>query len=266
MRSYIPRAVAALLLGLIALPAAASAQDEIPTTLTDKIFQGSGVIDLLKDVSPESLSQYLDENGQLLLGIDVNEANSGNESSLSQGIAIKQMELVIRTTAGDFTFSDFYTSTTAMLLANGSKVAQEYYTVFGAGGSSSIVSGQTEFSISSLDDVIYMDGIDITGTILSAQLYVTFLDTARTGANTSEAFFDYSNGFEDFALLSQAEAQTIESAQVGEAAAPSGVSYTSIPIVPATEPAQPTGSGAPVPPFIVLAALAAALLYSTRLS
>jgi len=113
-------------------------QAQIPTVLTDKVFKGSGTIDLLKDVSSAELQQYLTGTGGLLLGVDVNEAADGNESSTSAGIAIKQLELVLRTTAGTFSFSDFFTSTTAMIQEAGTSGAQVFYTVFGKTGSSQI--------------------------------------------------------------------------------------------------------------------------------
>jgi hypothetical protein len=254
--------VAGVVAGLSVLLAAAPsvrAQDATGI-LTDKIFQGDGVIDILKDVSSGSLEQYFDANGQLLLGIDVNEASSGNESAASQGIAIESLELVITTTDGDFTFSDFYTSTTATLLAQGSTVANEYYTVFGTAGSSSINGGTSSFDLSSFDDVIYLSNISFTGQILGAKLYVSFLDTAKTGANTNESFFDYSNGFEDFAILSASQADALEAASLGVSDAPSSVSYTSLEIPAASAP------GAPTPPLSLLLGLGALALWKVRRS
>ena len=59
------------------LPAAA----QIPSVLTDKLFRGAGEINLLQDVSGADLTAYLNGNGGLLLGVDVNENASGPESS-----------------------------------------------------------------------------------------------------------------------------------------------------------------------------------------
>jgi hypothetical protein len=82
---------------LTAVPAGA----EIPTVLTDKIRNGSGVIDVFKDASGAELQDYL-QSGTLYLGVDLNEDASGIESSTSAGVAIKQMRLIITTTDGDF--------------------------------------------------------------------------------------------------------------------------------------------------------------------
>jgi hypothetical protein len=228
---------------------------EIPAVLSDKIYKGHGVIDILKDADPGALQQYFDANGRLMLGIDVNSAATGNETNKSQGIAIQSIELVIRTTAGDFTFSDFYTSTTAMVIAAGSTTAEEYYTVFGTGGSNAITGGS---GLAGFDDVIYIDGIAFTGEILGATLNVTFLDTANTGSNTNEAFFDYSNGFEDLAILGASEASALEAANLGEADAPSSVSYSSNDVAPSSTP------GAPAPPLGLLLGVAALALLKAR--
>ena len=238
---------------MIGASAPAHAQ-EVPTVLTDKVSKGQGVIDILQDVSAENLGQYFDDTGQLLLAIDVNEDASGNESSESQGIAIESMELVITTTDGVFTFSDFYTSTTAMVQADGASSAEEYYTVFGTAGSNNITGGTSDFNISSFDDVIYMDDIAFTGEILGASLNVTFLDTANTGQDTNEAFFDYSNGFEDLAIVGTAEASALESANLGLADAPEGVTYDESPVGPSTP-------GAPAPPLALLLGLAGLVLW-----
>lgn len=236
-------------------------QAQVPTILTDKVYKGDGIIDLMKDVSASQLQDYVDTNGRFLLGVDLNEDASGNESSTSVGVAIKQIELLISTSDGDFTFRDFYTSTTAMIQEAGTGTAQEFYTLFGQSGSSQISSATSGFDLSTFDDVISIDNISFSGTIQSAELRVTFLNTAKTGQNSNEAFFDYSAGFEDFALLDAADAALLEAANVGLADAPTGITYTLDPTpstLLATETTSPPTSGppapgAPAPPLIVLA-------------
>lgn len=272
-RSLRPLAAAVLLL----LPSVSFAQDIVSRTLTDAIYSGDGVIDLLKDISGAQLQQYFTETGGLLLlGADVNEDNSGNESSTSLGIAIKQVQLSISTTAGDFTFSDFFTSTTAMLREAGSTTASEYYTMFGQGGSSTLT-GAENFSLARFDDVMWLENVAITGTITGAQLHITFLETPNKAATAAESFFDFSGGFEDFALLSTANAALLESANIGIAAAPSTVTYaTADPVTTAiaaalppppgpTDPGGGTTDGgggvivppaAPSPPLLMLAGMA----------
>jgi hypothetical protein len=245
-----------LLISLLVLNTAARA--EIPTVLTDTIKSGSGTIDIMQDVTSSELDSAL-SGGTLYLGVDLNEDASGLEKSTSQGVAIKEMELVITTTDGTFTFNTFYTNTTAMIQEQGSTESSEYHTLFGQTGSSEISSTTEGFDLASFDDVIEIQNISYTGEIIDAQLNVTFLDTAKN-AGDNESFFDYSAGFEDFAILSSSDAQTLDNANVGLAEAPTTVTYTS---------STPSGgdvaapSGTPEPPWLLLAALPA-LLFTKR--
>ena len=228
---------------------------EIPTLLTDKVHKGEGTIDMLVDVSSEELSSYLD-SGTLYLGVDLNENADGNESRDSVGIAIEQMELVITTTSGEYTFSEFYTNTTAMIEAEGSTESSEYYTMFGTLGSSQLTGGTTDFDISAFDDVVQIQNIEVEGEILSAELRVKFLDTSGSGAN--ETFFDYSNGFEDFAIFSAEDAALLDSANIGLADAPSGeIQFTQY--VDINE-----AIGEPGPSALTLAVIPLLLLLGTR--
>lgn len=217
-------AKAAALLAL-ALPTATNAQGIESRTLTDKVYKGDGVIDLMKDIGGADLATYFKQTGGLLLlGADVNEDASGNESSKSLGIAIKEASLSIRTTEGDFTFKDFLTSTTAKMREVGSSNEREYATLFGQGGSSQIT-GSGKLDISKFDDVLWFEDIEYKGRITSASLSITFLPTPNTKPTSNESFFDFSGGFEDFALLNVADATLLEKANIGLAGAPSGVKF-----------------------------------------
>ena len=224
---------------------------EIPTVLTDKVSKGSGTIDLLVDVSAQELETYLD-SGTLYLGVDLNENAIGNESRDSVGVAIEQMELVITTTEGEVSFSEFYTNTTAMIEKAGATETSEYHTLFGTLGSSSINGSTDSFDISNFDDVIMMENIEVEGEILSAELRVKFLDTSGTGEN--ETFFDYSNGFEDFAIFSEADAAILDGANIGLDAAPSGqISFTQTTAIGAAVGApSPAVWALAVVPFLLL--------------
>lgn len=245
---------------------------QIPTTLTDKIYQGAGTIDILKDLSAEYFQQYLNTNGSLLIGVDLNENEAGNESRTSLGIAIDQLELVITTTAGIFTFSDFFTSTTSMIQAAGAATADEYYTLFGKSGSSQLTGGTTDFALGSFDDVIRLTNIVFEGTLIGAQLNVTFLKTAKTSTQGNETFFDFSGGFEDFALLGKQDAAVLEAANFGVTAAPSAITYESVSPTITTEeafsstpsPAPPPSPGAPLPPLGLMAILGAFIAWRTH--
>src|SRR5438093_1278579 len=101
--------------GIVLLSSAALAADFSSMALTDKIRDGTGTIDLLKNTTAAQLKQYLTSQGALELGVDVNENASGNESAKSQGVALKNVEMVITTTQGTYKFSNFSTSTSALI-------------------------------------------------------------------------------------------------------------------------------------------------------
>lgn len=264
----IPASCTLLLSGL------AGAQEMVSRTLSEKIYRGDGVIDLLKDIGGSELTQYFNQSGGLLLlGADINEDNSGNESRSSQGVAIKQVQLSISTNAGDFTFSDFFTNTTAMLREAGGTTSSEYYTMFGQGGSSQLT-GAGGFDLTSFDDVLWMEKIILTGTITRAELSITFLETPTSRPTAAESFFDFSGGFEDFALLATADAILLEKAAIGASAAPSGVEFTTTAtsvadaisaVAPPPDDSPFTGPpAAPAPPWVVVAGLAGLLLLKPR--
>ena len=242
-------ALAALLLGT-------GVRAEIPTVLTDTIKSGGGTIDVMQDVTAAELEEAL-SGGTLYLGVDLNEDASGLEKSTSQGVAIKEMELIITTTEGTFSFTTFYTNTTAMILEEGATEAAEYNTLFGQSGSSQITSGTEGFDLSTFDDVIEIQGISYTGEIIDAQIRVTFLDTANK-AGDNEEFFDYSAGFEDFAILSDADAQTLDNANIGLADAPTTITYTTS--TPNGGEVAAAPSGTPEPHWILLGAVPVLLL------
>lgn len=234
---------------------ATTARAEIPTILTDTIKSGSGSIDIMQDVTGSELDGALSE-GTLYLGVDLNEDASGLEKSTSQGVAIKEVELVLTTTDGTFTFNTFYTNTTAMIQEQGALDTNEYHTLFGQTGSSQISSATEGFDLSTFDDVIEIQDISYTGDILDAQLNVTFLDTDKK-AGDNESFFDYSAGFEDFAILSETDAQTLDNADIGLADSPTTVTYT------ATAPSGgdlSAPAGAPEPHWFLLGAIPAMLI------
>jgi len=235
------------------LLAVAPAWAEIPTVLTDTIKNGDGVIDIFTDASGAELQEYLQsESGTLYLGVDLNEAASGNESSTTAGVAIKEMELIITTTEGDFSFTEFYTNTTAMIQEAGTTGTQEYSTLFGSAGGSDITGSTSNFDLSTFDDVITLDNIQFEGEITGATLRVTFLDTANTGEN--ETFFDYSAGFEQFAILASADAALLDAADIGLGdAAPANISYT-----------VDSPSGTPEPGLFFLAVIPAIFLWRQR--
>ena len=101
------------------------------------------------------------------------------------------------------------------------------------------------------DDVVEIQNIDFEGEIIGAQLQVTFLDTATAGDN--EDFFDYSNGFEEFAILTSPDATLLDSAAIGISDSPTAIAY---------DVSAP--SGTPEPPLLLLLAVPGLLLWRYR--
>ena len=244
-------------LTLATLVFVSGARAEIPAVLTDTISQGSGTIDVMQDVTAAELQGAL-SGGTLFLGVDLNEAADGLEKSTSQGVAIKEMELILQTTEGTFSFTTFYTNTTAMILEAGATQAAEYNTLFGQTGSSQISSSTAGFDLSTFDDVIEIQGVSFTGDILGAQINVKFLDTAKKAAGDNESFFDYTAGFEDLAILSAADAQTLDNANIGLADAPTTIAYTAS--TPSGGEIAAAPGGTPEPSWLLLGAVPAILL------
>ncbi len=199
-----------------------STRADLPTYLSDKIFEGEGAIDILEDVSASELESYIQAGNNVFFGVDLNESSKGLESGDSVGVAIKEINLEIQTTEGSYSFTDFYTNTTAAIVESGASAADDYYTLFGRNGSSQLTPGTVDFG--GADDVITINNVTIEGEIQSATLDVSFLDTNGSGAN--EEFFDYSAGFEDFALVSAGDGTAIDASGSGVSDSPGDISFT----------------------------------------
>lgn len=249
--------------------------------LTGKIYKGDGTIDLLKNISGSNLARYFNQTGGLmLLGADLNEDNSGNESKDAVGVAIKQAQLSISTTKGDFSFTDFFTSTSAKLREDGSSTFGEYATLVGSGGGDEIT-GQ-KLDASNLDDVMWFENVKFDGDITAAKMNISFLQTSENEKEAgSEAFFDFSGGFEQFALISTADAILADESNPGLKNLPEDVDVnTSDRLAAAIEkaaagvepPPDNGGDGAPVvtppaapaPPLVVLASMGLLMLWKKR--
>lgn len=209
------------------LAIAGSAQAQISTRLSDTVSKGRGTINLLKNMSADQFQKQVSSSGNLFFAMDVNENNSGNENRASAGVALERVELVVKTTTGDYKFTKFSTSTSALLKGSGDddgKDSKSYYTLFGQAGSSDITSSTKSFDLGSFDDVLSLQNIKFDGEVLSAQMDVRLLDTGN-GRDENSSFFDFSGGFEDMALLSPEDAQILEKANIGMSGVPKTVTF-----------------------------------------
>lgn len=216
--------------GLLLLAFSLAAQAQVSVRLSDTVSKGIGVVNLLKDLSGAQLQNQISSTGKLFFGMDINENASGNESANSIGVALKGVMLTVTTTTGTYTFSNFSTSSSAMLQEAGSTESGAYYTLFGQIGSSQLTSASSGFDLGAYDDVLSLSGVAFSGDVLSAQMSVTLLNTGNS-TDPNSTFFDFSGGFEDLALLSPVDALKLENANIGVSDAPAGVTFASEPVV-----------------------------------
>ena len=202
--SMIMVAAAAILLGISALSQSAPTSQK----LTDTIKQGTGTIDLLKDVNAPMLEAFrADNGGKLVFAVDVNENASGLETARSQGVAVKSVALVVTFANGTKTYSQFSTETQALIAEAGSKTRQPFYTLLGDAGSNEITPRRIDSQ--AFDSTIKIVVADNLSTATAAVLTVQLLNTdPRLG--DPENFYDYSGGFEDLAIVTKASADYLD--------------------------------------------------------
>jgi len=204
------------------------AQELESIRLTDVIkSQGTGNIDLFKNVSASQLEQLrLDNDGQLVFGVDINEAASGTEKASTQAVTVKYVVLTIGFEDGSQQVYDatsgWFTETYTLVAEAPGTTRSTYYTLLGESGSSRITSNNTVQD--TFDSTLK---IAITETLFSeggnnassATLQVGLLQTNES-LGDPEAFYDFSAGFEDLALLSAVDASFIDDYGAGYEEAP----------------------------------------------
>jgi LruC domain-containing protein len=190
---------------------------------------GTGNINLFKDLTAAELESFRADNlGRLVFAVDVNEDASGTESSTSQGIALESVTLTVTYSDGSEVVIDSlddccFTETIALLAKSPSTSRELYYTLIGESGSSRITANnviQERFDSSLKIDVSTPFVNADTGVVAtSAVLIVSLLDT-NTSLGDPEAFYDYSNGFEDLALLNVTDTAYLDDYAAGREEAP----------------------------------------------
>jgi len=219
----------ASLLGTAACCQLGHAQAINSIQLTDVIkSQGTGNIDLFKDVTASELEQFRSNNdGMLVLAVDVNEDASGSEKSSSQGVAVRSVRLTVSFDNGPDRIYDSANgccfSETQALLAEAPGVERlPYYTLLGESGSSRITANNTvqdsfdsTLKIEVPDSLYDEGGLAATG----AKLQIVLLQT-NDDLGDPEAFYDFSAGFEDLALLNAQDAIFLDDYAAGREEAP----------------------------------------------
>lgn len=195
--------------------------------LKDTIKQGLGQIDLFEPhnqknvIDAMALEAYRQSNnGHLVFAVDVNEAASGTEKAQSQGVTIKTAYLTVVENGISRTYGDYETPTATMVAEQGQTTRQEYYTFIGETGSSRITpSSDSELYGSSFDTTLTVKVPDNIANISSAILTVELLQT-NTSLGDPEAFYDFTAGFEDLAIITDVDKTYLEALAIGVDEAP----------------------------------------------
>ena len=226
------------LLGLVASPAHALES----TRLTDVIkSSGDGNIDVFNPstsgriIDGPTLEAFRQDNdGQVVFAVDVNEAADGSEKASSQAVTVDTAQLVITIGGTNYIYDSYSTITRTLLARKGQTTRSLYYSLIGDSGSSRITSNtDSDLYNSSFDSTLTFDVPDDLSGATAARLRVTLLDT-NVQLGDPEAFYDYSNGFEDVALITREDAILLDDLEAGQAEAPL--------VLPAETVATETGS------------------------
>ncbi len=212
------------MLAAAALCQAVVAQEPSSVRLTDVIkSQGTGNIDLFKDLNASQLEQLrADNDGVLVFAVDINEAASGSEKASSQAVAIKSVRLTIGLADGSQLIYDSadnccVSETQALLAEAPDDTRNLYYTLLGESGSSRITSNNTVQDV--FDSTLKIAVAEALDTATSAKLYIVLLQT-NDSLGDPEAFYDFSAGFEDLALLNATDTAFIDNYAAGREEAP----------------------------------------------
>lgn len=217
-----------LSVGMVLLSFCAQSTEILSTRLEDSIgSNGSGTIDLTRSstgdkiITTAELEAFRQDNGGILvLAVDVNEASNGTEKSESQGVTVDTVVLEVVKNGVTYTFNQFTTKTQTSVAEKGSTNRQMYYTFIGETGSSRITpSTEGDIYNSSFDATLSVPvDIDLSDAT-SVTLYIDLLDT-NVQLGDPEAFYDYSAGFEDLAIVTYNDAVFLDDLAAGRSVAP----------------------------------------------
>ena len=119
--------------------------------------------------------------------------------------------------------------------------------MFGTATRSEILTQNTT-DFSDLDDVLQFENVSFTGDLISARVDLDFVDTTGTGVN--EQFFSFSGDYEQFAIITEDQANAIDQKSY---TVPEGVSFSA---------SSPPGS--PEPWWALVLLVPAIQLYKSR--
>lgn len=213
MNTSLSRIASWLLAGLLLLVAGRGlSQSTGSLRLTDTIDKGQGNIQLFKNLNASQLEAYRTAHGgKLVFGVDINEAANGSEKASAQAVTVQDAWLEVTMADGSQRVyghaGGFWTETQALVAPAGSTNRQRYYTLLGESGSSRITANSSIQNI--FDSTLRIAVPDSLAGATAAVLRIRLLD-ANVKLGDPEAFYDYTAGFEDLAILSPADAQYLD--------------------------------------------------------
>lgn len=194
--------------------------ETLQTQNSDKKGKGKSKKSIM--LSAKQLEKHrLNNDGAILIGVDVNEATRGSEKDESQGIAIKKLHLVAMIDGNEHIFTEYSTETQTLIAEKNSHTRMQCNTLLGHSGGQSSVLPENSVKV---DDT----HIDSTLKILvdhslqnatSAILYIELFDT-NIALGDPESFYDNNGEPEKLALLTAGDAKRVNELEVGHQKAP----------------------------------------------
>ena len=228
---------AAAVLFALGLGVAMVAQSAEPASgrLSDVIKSGTGAGHMaLTSTQAANLTGYIalydpltspavDGIRAISFGVDINEAASGTEKAETQAVTVQYAWLEVTTAGGTKYYgkapagtttevgSRFYTETQATVAAVGSTTRTKNYTLLGRTGSAAIT-GATNAIQGGFDSTlkIVIPSSAVLSGATAAKLHVLLLDT-NGKLGDPEAFYDFSGGYEDVAILNATDSKFLDS-------------------------------------------------------
>lgn len=198
------------------------------TKLLDVIkANGSGNINLFTPFNSKRIlnSVVLEEfrqnnNGKIVFSIDVNEASRGLEKASTQAVTIESAVLIFVINNIEYQYNEYSTRTKALVAKKGSTQRKMYSTLLGSTGSNRITSNTySDINGSSFDSTLSFPIPQDISEATTAKLIINFLET-NSSLGEPEKFYDFSNGYEDIAIITNDDAVYLNDLKSGHEDAP----------------------------------------------
>lgn len=239
-----PRALTVVAgLAMLILAGSAQAQTSYQSTRLNDVIKSSGAGDINLMVAgngskqlnptPAALEWFrVNNDGGLVFAVDINENASGTEKASSQGVSIKSAKVVAVIGGTTYEFTEFSTRTQASLAEGSNTTRGMRYTMIGDTGSNRITSNtESDIYASDFDATLRVEVGRSLATATSVRLQVNLLNT-NVALGDPEAFYDYTNGFEDIAIVTASDAAFLDGIKAGQSEAPMVIQTSEIELLP----------------------------------